>query len=151
MRRLLRVIALSVLLLLLLVIALSVLLLLLLVVTLGVLLLLLLLIVTLVVLLLLLLVKARLGLLLIDFSGRKDLLDHGWLDIVHHHVGDQLLWHFFQHLLGQVASLDALIEFDELDDVTSAGLAYAVLESLTITIKLLHHRKVSVTYTDDDQ
>ena len=133
---LLLVIALSILLLLL-VIALSVLLLLL-IVTLGVL------------LLLLLLIVAWLWLLIVHEGGRQHLLDHHRLDLVVQHVGDQLLGYLLQHLLSQVTLLDGFIIPDELYDVTSAGLAHAVLETGTVTVKLLHHGKIGVTHANDD-
>ena len=73
-----------------------------------------------------------------------------WLDAVDLHVRAELLWHFLQHPLGQLPFLDGIVVSDELDDVTSTGLADAILEQLTITIKLLHHREVSFTDADDD-
>ena len=134
-------------LLLLLIIALSILLLLL-VIALSVLLLLL--IVTLGVLLLLLLIVAWLWLLIVHEGGRQHLLDHHRLDLVVQHVGDQLLGYLLQHLLSQVTLLDGFVIPDELYDVTSAGLANAVLETGTVTVKLLHHGKIGVTHANDD-
>ena len=133
-------------LLLLLIVALSVLLLLLVVV--GGCRVLLLLVITLCILLLLLIV-AGLRLLIVHVGGRQYLLNHHRLDVVFHHVRDQLLWNLLEDLLCQIAFLDGFVVDDELDDVTSAGLAIAVLESSTIAIKLLHHREVCVTHADD--
>ena len=99
---------------------------------------------------LLLLVIARLRLLVIHVGGRQYLLNYHWLDVVFHHVRDQLLWNLLEDLLSQVTLFYGFVVYDELDDVTSAGLAIAILESGTITIKLLHHGEVCVTHADDD-
>ena len=99
---------------------------------------------------LLLLIIARLRLLVVHVGGRQYLLNHHWLDVVFHHVGNQLLWNLLEDLLSQVTFLDGFVVDDELDDVTSTGLAVAVLESSTIAIELLHHGKVCVTNSDYD-
>lgn len=99
---------------------------------------------------LLLLIIAWLRLLVVHVGGRQYLLNHHWLDVVFHHVGNQLLWNLLEDLLSQVTFLDGFVVDDELDDVTSTGLAIAVLESSTIAIKLLHHGEVCVTHADDD-
>jgi len=54
-------------------------------------------------------------------------------------------------LLSQVASCDTLVKSNKLHDIASTWLSNAIGQASTITIKLLHHVKVSVTNTDDDE
>jgi len=69
---------------------------------------------------------------------------------VHIHIADKLIWHFFEHLLAQVAVSHGFVKNHELDDVTGARLTYLVCQTPTISIKLLHWAKVGVAHSYND-
>ena len=58
--------------------------------------------------------------------------------------------HFLEHLLGEVATSDALVEFHELHDVAHGRNAGRVSEATTVAIESLHRPEVGATDADND-
>ena len=67
------------------------------------------------------------------------------------HVGADLLGHFLEDLLSEVAHAHALVKFDELNDVPDTLLVHRVSKPPTVAIELFHGRKICVAdaYNDD--
>lgn len=71
-------------------------------------------------------------------------------DSISLHVRAHLLWNLLEDLLSEVSSLHALVEFNELDDVTCGWDSTRVAEAATITIELLHGVELGVTHADNN-
>ena len=54
------------------------------------------------------------------------------------HVGAELMGDLLEHLLGEVATSDALVELHELHDVAHGRLPSRVSEAATVAIESLH-------------
>ena len=66
------------------------------------------------------------------------------------HVADQLLRHFLENLLSKIAASNRFVEQYELYNVTGAWSTHLVRQTATISIKLLHRAKVSISHTHND-
>ena len=66
------------------------------------------------------------------------------------HVGDNLIGHLFEHLLGEVSHPDGLVETDKLNYVARERLPLGVPKPTAFTVKLLHCRKVGVAQSHHD-
>ena len=73
-----------------------------------------------------------------------------WLEADAFHVGADLLGDLLEDLLGQVAPAHALVELDELDDVSGALLPSRVSKPATITVKLFHRPEIGIAHANND-
>ena len=69
---------------------------------------------------------------------------------LHLHVGNELSRYFLKDLFSEISPLHSLIEDNELDDITLAGLTSRVPKTTTIPIQLFHGTEVSIANTDND-
>jgi hypothetical protein len=73
------------------------------------------------------------------------------LHVVPLHEAGELHWDLVKHLSSKVSSLDCLVEWHELDNITLHLSAVLIAElAWTVTIKLSHGSEVSIANTDDD-
>ena len=73
-----------------------------------------------------------------------------WLEALVLHECADLVWNLLEHLLCKVASLHALSELHELDNVSLHFPARSIAETLAISIELLHGIEVGIAHADDD-
>lgn len=80
----------------------------------------------------------------------KVLLKGNRLDSSTLHERAHLGGYFFENFFVQVASGDALVELDELDDIARDELTHRVTEAAVVAIELFHEGEVCVSNTDND-
>ena len=83
-------------------------------------------------------------------SSWQVLLQGHRLDTRTLHERAHLSRHFFENLLVEVASGDALVELDELHDVARDELTHRIAQAAVVAIELLHEAEVSIAHTNDD-
>ena len=62
------------------------------------------------------------------------------------HIGADLVWDFFENLIGEVSTGRRCVVLHELHDLSHASLSHIVSENSIVTIELFHGGEVGFTY-----